>query len=121
MGIMDMENEMKLYKLALYGSLVIVAFALLLLAFTPFTSPDSSIAWKSYILILSPAVALAALLFVAPRLSKRAFLFTTILFSAVAILLTFARWLPTILLGIFLVACFALYLSRQAPRSDLHY
>jgi membrane-associated HD superfamily phosphohydrolase len=113
-----MDKNMKLYKFVSYSSLVIIALVTILLASLPIRFPNSLIAWKQIILILIPAVVLVVLLFVKPLLSNKVFLALTILFAGVAILGTIAGWMSPILLGIFLVACFALYISGNTSQSD---
>jgi hypothetical protein len=109
---------MKLYKFVSYTSLVIIALTIIFLASLPIRFPNSSIAWKPAILFLSPAVVLVVLLFVKPLLSSKVFLALTILLAGVAIWGTFAGWMSPILLGILLIACFALYISNSSPPSD---
>ena len=109
---------MKLYKFVSYTSLVIIALVTILLASLPIRFPNSIIAWKPAILIMSPAVVLVVLLFVKPFLSKKVFLVLIMLFAGVAILGTIAGWMSPILMGIFLVACLALYISGYTPQSD---
>jgi hypothetical protein len=109
---------MKLYKFVSYTSLGIVALVTILIASLPIRFPNSFIDWQSAILFLIPAVVLVVLLFVKPLLSSKVFLALTILFAGVAILGTLAGWMSPILLGIFLVACLALYISGFTPQSD---
>ena len=109
---------MKLYKFVSYTSLVIIAIATLILASLPIRFPNSLIAWGPAILFLIPAVVLVVLLFIKPLLSSKVFLTLTILFAGVAIWGTIAGWMSPILLGIFLVACFALYISGNTPQSE---
>lgn len=108
---------MKLYKFVSYTSLVIIALAIIILASLPIRFPNSFIAWKPVILFLSPAVVLVVLLFVKPLLSSKVFLTITMLFAGVAIWGTIIGWMSPILLGIFLVACLALYISGNTPPS----
>jgi len=99
---------MKFHTWVSYGSFVIIlALTLLLLAPLAFGSPNPPVAWRPLIIFLTPAIALVALLFMAPRLS------TVLLFGAVDVLLTIVGWMPAILLGIFLLACISLYISRK--------
>ena len=107
---------MKLYKFVSYTSLVVIAIAVLLLASLPFRFPNSYIAWKPAILFLSPAVVLAVLIFIKPLLSSKVFLSLTLLLAGIAIWETIAGLMSPILLGIFLVACFALYISRNTSQ-----
>lgn len=106
---------MKLYKFVSYTSLAVIVIAILFLASLPFRSPISSIALKPAILFLSPAVALVFLLFAKPFLSSKVFFALTMLLAGIAVWGTIAGWMSPILLGIFLVACFALYISSGTP------
>jgi hypothetical protein len=110
---------MKLYKFVSYTSLVIVALVTILLASLPIRFPNSLIDWKHAILFLIPAVVLVVLLFVKPFLSNKVFLALIMSFAGVAIWGTIAGWMSPILLGIFIVACLALYFSSNTPQSDL--
>jgi hypothetical protein len=107
---------MKLYKFVSYTSLVIVTLAVLLLASLPFRFPNSSIAWEPAILFLSPAVVLVMFLFVKPILSNKPYFFLNVAFAGIAVWLTIANRMSPILLGIFLIGCFALYFSRNTDK-----
>jgi hypothetical protein len=109
---------MKLYKFVSYTSLVIVALNVLLLASLPFRFPNSSIAWEPAILLLSPAVVLVVFLFVKPLLSKKVYLFLNVAFVGIAIWLTIEKRMMLIVLGIFLIGCFALYFSKNMPKQS---
>ena len=104
---------MKLYKFVSYTSLAAVSIAVLLLITTPFMLPGSTVAWKAAILFGSPAAVLVLLLFIRPVLSRKFYLASIIVFAGVAILLTCVGWMAPVISGIFLLACFALYLSSR--------
>ncbi len=110
---------MKLYKFVSYTSLVIIALAMLILA-SVFIIPNSTIAWKPVIVFLSFDIALVFLLFTKPFLSSKIFLASTMFLAGIAVWGTVAGWIPPILLGIFLAACFALYISSGTPQLNFH-
>ncbi|MCG2784001.1 MAG: hypothetical protein L6461_02735 [Anaerolineae bacterium] len=110
---------MKLYRFVSYSSLAVILIAFLLLGSLPFRFPDAMIAWEPVVLLLSPAVVLVALLFVKPLLSSKGFLLLNLLLAAIAILLTIAGRMSPVLLGIFFLACFTLYLSKNIRRNRL--
>ncbi len=110
---------MKMHKFVSYASLGIIILAVFLLATLPIRFPSSSIAWSGQFSSLTPAVVLAALLLVKPLLSNKVLLLTTILLAGIAVLITVAGWMSPVLLGIFLVACFAFCLSLDTPRLNL--
>ena len=109
---------MKLYKFVSYASLVIIALVIILIVSLPIRFPNSLIDWKHAIIFLIPAVVLVMLLFVKPFLSNKVFLALLLLFAGVDIWGTIAGWMSPILLGIFLLACLALYISGYTPQSD---
>ena len=119
-SINRMEKNMKLYKLIFYTSLVVITIAGLLLASLPIRFPNSTIAWKSTILFLSPSVELVFLLFAKPLLSSKVFLALTILLAGIAVWGTIAGWMSPILLMIFLATCFILYMSSGTSQFNFH-
>ena len=110
---------MKLYKWVSYASLAVLALTLLLIASLPGMFRDASIAWRPVMIFLGPALALIVLLFAAPHLPARAFLFITILSATAAAWLTVATWMPPLIFGIFLAACCALVIGTRALRPDV--
>ena len=112
---------MKLYKFVSFASLAIVSIVVLLLVSAPFKFPGSTILWKPAILFLIPALAIVGLLFIKPLLSQKTLLIFILSLIAVAILGTIVGWMSPIMLGVFLVACFALYFSSGIPRLNFRH
>ena len=102
---------MKLYKFVSYASLVVILFLALALGSLFFRFPVSDIGWKPAIFFATPALVLVALLFLKPRCSQKIFRVAILSLAGFSILATIFTWMAPIVLGVFLVAMFALYLA----------
>jgi hypothetical protein len=112
---------MKLYRFVSYTSLVVILLLALVLGSLPARFPGSFIAWKPAILFASPAIVIVVLLFLKPLCSKKVFLAVILFLTGIAVLGIIFGWMSPVLLGIFLVACMALYLSGSTPQLNLRH
>ena len=112
------EASMKVYKTVAYSSLAILLFTASLMASLPFLFPNSIIVWRPIINFSIPMITLAALLFIKPVLTLRAFRIFLAIAAIFSITATFVGWMAYIILCIFLAALGAMYIQGdwQAQR-----
>ena len=102
---------MKVYKVVAYSSLAIVLLTAILMASLPFQFPNSNIAWRPIIIFSVPVIILAALLFIKPILTLRAFRIFLAVAVIVSITVASIGWMTFIILCVFLAALGALYIQ----------
>ena len=101
---------MKVYKFVAYSSLAVVLLTAILFASLPFRFPNSIIAWSAIIRISIPAIILVGLLFIKLIMPLKTFHILLVILAILAVVATFAGWVASIILGIFIIALGALYL-----------
>src|ERR1700690_4423552 len=102
---------MKVYKAVAYSSLAILLLTAILMASLPFRFPNSNIAWRPIIIFSIPAISLAALLFIKPILTLKAFRIFLAVAAVLSITAASIGWMAFIVLCAFLAALGALYIQ----------
>ena len=104
---------MKLYRFVFYTSSFIILFAIVLPLFTLRDFPDFIIAWREFLVVISPSIFLLFLLLIVNHVSKKAYLVYSVALFVIALVATILTTIPFLSLGLFLFGLFPLVLISQ--------
>ena len=112
---------MKIYRIVSFSSLVIIIIAFFLPLYTLREFPGHLIAWREFLLIVSPSFLLVGLLILFNHVSQRAFISTAVTASIILIVATMFNLIPFLFLALFMLGLIPLAvaswrLSTPSPR-----
>jgi hypothetical protein len=104
---------MKLYRFVFYASSFIILFAVFLPLFTLREFPDFIIAWREFLVTISPSIFLVFLLLILNHISTKAHLIYSVALFVIALVATISKAIPFLFFGLFLIGLFPLVLISQ--------
>ena len=95
---------MKLYRIVSFTARAIIIVVIILPLYTLREFPGHLIAWRRFLLIISPSFLLVALLLLLNHFSQRAFIFAAVTASIILIVTAMFNLIPFLFLALFMLA-----------------